>query len=78
MIKILLPLTPTLKEEVEPAAQTKQKQSEVVEKTIKESTSKVNPKADLELAWTISREVLAKKEEDELYGLLMELKHGKR
>lgn len=78
MIKVLLPLTPTLKEEVEPAAQTKQKQSEVVEKTIKESTSKVNPKADLELAWTISREVLAKKEEDELYGLLMELKHGKR
>lgn len=78
MIKVLLPLTPTLKEEVEPAAQTKQKQSEVVEKTIKESTSKVNPKADLELVWTISREVLAKKEEDELYGLLMELKHGKR
>lgn len=78
MIKVLLPLTPTLKEEVEPAAQTKQRQSEVVEKTIKESTSKVNPKADLELAWTISREVLAKKEEDELYGLLMELKHGKR
>jgi hypothetical protein len=82
MIKALLPLQPQtpLASELQPSniPLEQSKVSQARKEQANQSSVREEEKGELVVSWTVAKDPLGKKEEDELYSLFMELRHSKK